>query len=188
MPASWRSPKEIISSTPCTDEACIALILRSWLSHCSRPSSSLTWIRRFSAETTRAPIATSNSFPVTGSIQMWSLQFSYIFYEHFNCYLVGRWKIAKYFKTNTTLQKKSTKKKLYYFRQRCVLFRSHHHYYALLYFYTRTYIFFGNTQSLQFIQLVVCWEERIPLRAVNWNSFRFLKKLKLWIESEEPNI
>lgn len=35
MPASWRSPREIMSSTPCTDVGCIALILRSGVSHCS---------------------------------------------------------------------------------------------------------------------------------------------------------
>lgn len=35
MPASWRSPKLIISSTPCTEVACIAFIRLSGVSHCS---------------------------------------------------------------------------------------------------------------------------------------------------------
>lgn len=70
MPASCRSPSEIMSSTPCTEEVCIALMRLSAASHCSVPSSSFTWMRRPSADTTRAPMATSNSRPDIGSIQM----------------------------------------------------------------------------------------------------------------------
>lgn len=70
MPASCKSPNDIISSTPCTDEACMAFIRRSGVNHCSSPSSSLTCILRPSADITRAPIATSNSLPDAGSIQM----------------------------------------------------------------------------------------------------------------------
>lgn len=70
IPASCRSPREIMSSTPCTEVACMALMRRSGGSHCSCPSSSLTRIRRPSAASTRAPMATSNSRPDTGSIHM----------------------------------------------------------------------------------------------------------------------
>lgn len=70
IPASCRSPSPIMSSTPCMDVACMALIRLSGESQCSSPSSSLTAILRPSAETTFAPMATSNSLPEMGSIQM----------------------------------------------------------------------------------------------------------------------
>jgi hypothetical protein len=43
MPASCRSPRLIMSSTPWTEVGCMALILRSGVSHCSSPSSSTTY-------------------------------------------------------------------------------------------------------------------------------------------------
>ncbi len=70
IPASWRSPRLIMSSTPWTEVGCMALILRSGVSHCSSPSSSTTWILRPSAAATRAPMATSNSLRELGSIQI----------------------------------------------------------------------------------------------------------------------
>ena len=70
MPASWRSPRLIMSSTPWTEVGCMALILRSGVSQDSSPSSSTTWIFLPSAATTLAPMATSNSRLEIGSIQM----------------------------------------------------------------------------------------------------------------------
>ena len=70
MPASWRSPRPIMSSTPCTEVGCMALIRRSGVSHISLPSSSTTWIFLPSAEMTLAPMATSNSRRDIGSTHM----------------------------------------------------------------------------------------------------------------------
>ena len=73
IPASFRSPRAIMSSTPLMEVGCIVLILRSGDSHCSWPSSSITWILVPSGlAITRAPRATSNSLLDTGSIQIWS--------------------------------------------------------------------------------------------------------------------
>ena len=71
IPASLRSPRPIMSSTPPMEVGCMVLILRSGDSHCSWPSSSITCILLPSGlAITRAPSATSNSRLDTGSIQM----------------------------------------------------------------------------------------------------------------------
>lgn len=72
IPASFRSPRPIMSSIPSIDVGCMCLIAVFPSNQISFPSSSITCILPEWVNFTRPPIATSNSPFFSGSNQTWS--------------------------------------------------------------------------------------------------------------------